>query len=72
MWLTIGKIALVVFLVLAVGSLVVVFVRNSRRKGFPIPESSSHLGQMKGAMPPMPRPDGLDDDPDWFERRRQG
>jgi hypothetical protein len=65
MWLTIGKITLVAFLVLAVGFFVVVYVRNSRRKGFPTPESSSHLGQIKGAMPPMPRPDGFGyDEPD--------
>lgn len=75
MWLTVFKIALVVFLVIAVGFVVVTFVRKSRAKGFPTRESSSHLGQIKGAMPPMPKPewaDGSDDDPDEFERRRRG
>jgi hypothetical protein len=72
MWLSVFKIALVVFLVIALGFVAVTFVRKSRAKGFPTPESSSHLGQIRGAMPPMPRPDGFDDDePDGFDRRRQ-
>lgn len=75
MWLTIGKLALVAFLVLAVGFFVVVYVRNSRTKGFPAPESSSHHWQIEGAMPPMPKPEWADeidgDDPDGIERRRQ-
>ena len=75
MWLTVFKLALVAFLVIAVGIVVVIFVRNSRAKGFPTPQSSSHFWQIKGAMPPMPRPEGADqradDDPDEFERRRQ-
>jgi hypothetical protein len=75
MWLTFGKIALVGFLVLAVVFFVVVYVRNSRRKGFPTPESSSHHWQIEGAMPPMPKPEWADqmddDDPEEFERRRQ-
>jgi hypothetical protein len=72
MWLTVFKIALVVFLVIALGFVMVTFFRKSRRKGFPTPESSSHVGQIRGAMPPMPRPDGFDDDdPDEFEGRRR-
>jgi hypothetical protein len=61
MWLTIGKVALVAFLALAIAFFVVVYVRNARRKGFPTWESSSHLDQIRGAMPPIPRPDGVDD-----------
>jgi hypothetical protein len=75
MWLTVFKLALVAFLVIAVGIVVVIFVRNSRAKGFPAPQSSSHFWQIKGAMPPTPRPEWADksdgDDPDEFERRRQ-
>jgi hypothetical protein len=74
MWLTVLKLALIVFLVIAVGFVVVTFVRNSRAKGFPAPESSSHFGQIEGAMPPTPRPEWAnqdDDDPDEFEQRRQ-
>jgi len=59
MWLTIGKIALVVFVVLAIAFFVVAFVRNARRKGLPSWESSSHFDQIEGAMPPMPRLDVL-------------
>jgi hypothetical protein len=59
MWLTIGKIAIVAFLALAIAFFVVVFVRNARRKGLPSWESSSHFDQIEGAMPPMPRPDVL-------------
>jgi hypothetical protein len=61
MWLTIGKTALVAFLAIAIPFFVVVYVRNSRNKGFPRWESSVHLDQIRGAMPPMPRPDGFDD-----------
>jgi len=75
MWLSVFKLALDELLVIAVGVVVVIFVRNSRAKGFPTPESSSHLGQIRGAMPPTPKPewaDGSDDDePDGFDRRRQ-
>ncbi|MDT5106734.1 MAG: hypothetical protein QOI25_4247 [Mycobacterium sp.] len=56
MWLTIGNIALVAFLALAIALLVMVYMRNSRRKGLPRWESSSHLDQIRGAMPPMPTP----------------
>ena len=60
------KVALVVFLVLAMVVIVVVFIRNVRAKGFPTRESSSHLGQIRGAMPPNPKPDwaGREDDVD--------
>lgn len=56
MWLTIGKIALVAFLALAIAFLVVVYMRKPRRKVLPRWESSSHLDQIHGAMPPMPTP----------------
>ena len=64
MWLTVFKVALVVFLVVAVGVLAVTFMRKSKAKGFPTPESSSHFGQVKGAMPPMPKPEWATDSPD--------
>jgi hypothetical protein len=38
MWLDIFKIALVVFLVIGIGFLIVTFIRNARAKGFPTPE----------------------------------
>ena len=72
MWLTFGKIALIVFLAIAIAVFVVVYVRNAGRKGFPSWESSSHLDQIRGAMPPMPRPDGLGaDEPDGDSSPRQ-
>lgn len=79
MWLTVLKIAVVAFLVIGIGFVVVIFVRNSRAKGFPTPESSSHFGQIKGAMPPTPKPewetnwaDEMDgDDPEGLERGRR-
>lgn len=48
----------VALLVVVLGglTLVVVFIRNSRAKGFPAAESTSHFAQMKGAMPPNPKP----------------
>jgi uncharacterized membrane protein len=64
MWLTIGKVALVAFLALAIALSVVVYVRHARTKGFPTWESISHLDQIRGAMPPMPRRDGIDDPSD--------
>jgi hypothetical protein len=41
-------------------TLVVVFIRKSRANGFPTVESTSHFGQLKGAMPPTPKPDCAD------------
>lgn len=72
MWLDVFKIALVAFLVIGIGFLVVSFIRKTRAKGFPTPESSSHFGQTQGAMPPTPKPDWArdrtsdagDDEPD--------
>jgi preprotein translocase subunit SecG len=61
MWPTIAKIALVTLLALAVVVIVAVFIRNSRSRGFPTRESSSHFDQAKGAMPPMPTPDWAQD-----------
>lgn len=55
------KVALVAFLVVGVAVLTIAFIRKSREKGFPTPESSSQFWQIKGAMPPTPRPD-------WVER----
>jgi hypothetical protein len=72
MWLTVLQLELVAFLVIAVGFVMVTFVRNSRAKGFPAPESSSHFGQIEGATPRPEWADQMDDDdPDEFERRRQ-
>ncbi len=78
MWLDIFKIALVVFLVIGIGFLIVTFIRKSRANGFPTPESSSHFWQAEGAMPPTPKPDWAkdwtsdagDDDPDGRRGRR--
>ena len=50
------KMALVAFLVVALVVLVVVFVRNTRAKGFPVKESLGHHDQARGAMPPTPGP----------------
>ena len=55
------KVALVAFLVVGVAVLMISFIRKSREKGFPTPESSSQFWQIKGAMPPTPKPD-------WVER----
>ena len=60
MWLAILKIALAAFLVVGVGIVVVTFIRKSRVKGFPTPESSSHFWQAEGAMPPTPKPEWVD------------
>jgi hypothetical protein len=62
--LTVLKIALVAFLVIAVAVIVVVFARNVRRNGFPAHRSSSHYDQMRGATPPTPRPEWAD----WEEK----
>jgi L-asparagine transporter-like permease len=76
MWLAILKIALVVFLVVGVGIVLVIFIRKSRAQGFPTPESSSHFWQAEGAMPPTPKPEwdnwdqAGDDDADGDQRRR--
>lgn len=62
MWPNIAKIVLIAFLVLAAVVIVAVFIRNSRAKGFPTQESSSHFNQARGAMPPMPKPGWVDDE----------
>jgi len=62
MWPTIAKIALVTLIVLAVVVVIAVFIRNSRSKGFPTLESSSHVDQARGAMPPMPKPSWAEED----------
>ncbi|BDX30805.1 hypothetical protein TUM20985_13520 [Mycobacterium antarcticum] len=66
MWLSTLKIVLIVFLVVGLWILAVAFVRKSRAKGFPTPESSSQFWQMNGAMPPTPKPSwsDADEDPD--------
>lgn len=56
-WLPVLKVALTVFLVVGVGVVAIAFIRKSRRNGFPAPESSSQFWQIKGAMPPTPKPD---------------
>lgn len=61
MILVIVKVALVAFLVIGVAVLMVSFIRKSREKGLPTPESSSQFWQIKGAMPPTPKPG-------WVER----
>ncbi|WP_319449427.1 MULTISPECIES: hypothetical protein [unclassified Mycobacterium] len=64
------KVALVVFLVICVVVLVVTFIRKSRAKGFPTPESDSQFWQIKGAMPPNPKPDRME--PDADDERQEG
>jgi len=50
----------------------VVFIRNSRAKGFPTVESTSHFAQMKGAMPPKPKPVCEKGEfPDDFDRKER-
>jgi hypothetical protein len=65
------KIVLVAFLVVAVAILLVTFIRKSRAKGFPTPESASQFWQIKGAMPPTPKPDWIQTDDDERRERRQ-
>jgi hypothetical protein len=58
----IAKFALVAFLVIGVAVLTISFIRKSREKGFPTPESSSQFWQIKGAMPPTPKPHWVEQD----------
>jgi hypothetical protein len=62
------KIALVAFLVIAAGIVVVTFIRKSRAKGFPAPESSSHFWQAEGSMPPTPKPEWVN----WTDEAGDG
>jgi len=68
MWESVGKIALVAFLALAVLVLVVVFVRKARANGISASQRPSMFGPFAGAVPPTPVPDwatgGDDPDPD--------
>lgn len=51
------KIALLVFLGVAVLTVVVVFIRGVLTKGFPDRQSSEHFDQIYyGATPPTPKP----------------
>jgi hypothetical protein len=65
------KVALVVFLVIALTILVVTFIRKSRAKGFPTPESDSQFWQLNGAMPPTPKPGWIEPDGDDDDRERR-
>jgi hypothetical protein len=60
MVLDIVKVAAVIVIVVGVGVLVVTFIRKSRANGFPTYESNSHYAQMRGAMPPTPKPEWVD------------
>jgi hypothetical protein len=66
------KFVLVAFLVIGVAILVAAFIRKSRAKGFPTPESDSQFWQLKGAMPPTPKPDwiGAEGDDQQPDRRQ--
>lgn len=56
------KIALIVFLAVAILTVVVVFIRGVVTKGFPDRRSSEHFDQIYyGAMPPTPKPPWVDD-----------
>lgn len=65
MWVTIGKVALLAFLVLAVLVFVVVFIRKARARGGLTYRDSITYGALGGAMPPTPLPDWANeaDDP---------
>jgi hypothetical protein len=65
------KIVIVAFLVIALAVLAVAFIRKSRAKGFPTPESTSQFWQIKGAMPPTPTPDWIEADGDDEHRDRR-
>lgn len=66
MWETVGKVALMAFLALAVLVLVVVFIRKARANGISASERASMFGPFAGAVPATPLPDWAtrDDDPD--------
>jgi hypothetical protein len=65
-WETIGKIALLAFLAMALLVLVIAFIRKSRAHGFPTPQGSSIYSPFGGQMPPNPLPDWAtqDDEPE--------
>lgn len=52
------KIAAVSIILIGVLFLGGTFVWKLRSKGYSAPKSTSHFGQMMGAMPPTPKPDG--------------
>jgi hypothetical protein len=64
-WETVGKIAVLAFLAVALLVLVVAFVRKSRAKGFPTPLGTENYSPFGAQMPPNPLPDWAtqDDDP---------
>jgi len=72
MIVVIVKVALVAFLVIGVAVLMIAFVRKSREKGFPTPESSSQFWQIKGAMPPTPKPEWAERDSRADDERPRG
>ena len=65
------KIALVAFLLIGLAILAVTFIRKSRARGFPTPESSSQFWQIKGAMPPTPKPGWVEPGADDERRERR-
>lgn len=65
MWETVGKVALLVFLAVAL-LVLVVFIRKARANGIPESQRPSMFGPFAGAVPPNPLPDwaNRDDDPE--------
>ena len=60
MWLAVGKIALVTFLVAGCAVLVVTYLIKLRRPGAPRREASGYLASALGYMPPTPKPEWVD------------
>jgi hypothetical protein len=65
-WETVGKVALLAFLAVAILTIVVVFIRKARANGIPDSQVPSMYGRLGARMPPTPLPDWVtgDDDPD--------
>ncbi len=66
MWVTIGKVALLAFLVVAVLVFVAVLIYKARARGGFRYQDPITYGALGGAMPPTPLPDWANeaDDPD--------
>ncbi|NTY62363.1 hypothetical protein [Mycolicibacterium sphagni] len=64
MWATIGEIALVSWLVIASGVIVVTYIRRSRANGRSGHTGTGHLAAVKGRYAPTPLPEWATDDQD--------
>jgi hypothetical protein len=63
---TVAKVLLIGFLVVAVGFIVVTYIRKSRGGRNPGFRSNGHLAQIEGAMPVTPLPEWAND-PEWHD-----